>query len=117
MKLEKIIAEAVENILHNNFEIIDKMVVRITEDEVRKVLAELLGDRVRDKVREIINDHSQRIIERSQEILLVYDGGDSDLKEVDSLKETDPVPEYHKEEVKAADARNKLHRKKAPGED
>jgi hypothetical protein len=112
MKLEKVIAEAVENILHNNFEIIDKMIVRITENEVQKVLEDLLRERVRAKVREIIEDHSQRIIERSQEILLVYDGGDSDLKEVDAVAEAHINNE--------ASARNKAQMerlKKGTGED
>jgi hypothetical protein len=112
MKLEKLVAEAVENILTNNFEIIDKMVVRITEDEVRKVLSHLLGDRVRVKVQEIIEEHSQRIIERSQEILLVYDGGDSDLKEVDAVAEKHLDQAYVE-----ASMRNKVQRKKGTTEE
>jgi hypothetical protein len=110
MKLEKLISEAVENILTNNFEIIDKQIVRLVENEVMKALEQLLKDRVRTKVIDIIEEHSQRIIERSQEILLVYEGGDSDLKEVNN------VAERHLDQVEA-DMRNKVQRKKGTGEE
>jgi hypothetical protein len=110
MKLEKVISEAVENILTNNFEIIDKQIVRLVENEVMKALEQLLKDRIRTKVIEIIEEHSQRIIERSQEILLVYEGGDSDLKEVNN------VAEKHLDQVEA-DMRNKVQRKKGTTEE
>ena len=103
MKLEKLVAECVENLLHNNFELIDKAIIKLTEKEVEKALEQLLKDKVRTKVIEIIEDHSQRILERSQEVLLVYDGGDSDLREVDS------VAERHLEQA----SMSKVQRKKA----
>jgi hypothetical protein len=89
--LDVVIGEAIKHILFENYHVIDKAIIAMTQYELQKALEEILGNSIRAKIRETISEYSGTITARSIETRLVYMGGDSDLKEYKTYDHPPPI--------------------------
>jgi hypothetical protein len=106
VELEKAIGKSIRSLLQNNHEIINKMILEVAKEEVKKVLQDILGATVRKRVTDIIYAYRDKIVQDSQATILITEGGDSDLKDIDNVTDAKiakeevlyPKPEKQKQQ-------------------